>query len=46
MSLYVNVQNGYTPLHYAATNNHTSVVEKLLNFRAPVNSVEMVNSYI
>ena len=45
MSLYINLQNGHTPLHLAAANNHTSVVEKLVNFKAPVNSVEEVNMY-
>ena len=40
------MQNGCTPLHLAAANNHTSVVEKLINFRAPVNSVEEVNMRI
>ena len=45
MSLYIIMQNGQTPLHLAAANNHTSVVEKLINFRAPVNSVEEVNIY-
>ena len=44
-SLYVNVYNGCTPLHLAATNNHTLVVEKLVNFRAPVNSIEEVYTY-
>ena len=45
MSLYIIMQNGHTPLHLAAANNHTSVVEKLVNFKAPVNSVEEVNIY-
>ena len=40
------MQNGQAPLHMAAANNHTSVVEKLVNFKAPVNSVEEVNNYI
>ena len=39
------MQNGQTPLHLAAANNHTSVVEKLVNFRAPVNSVEEVSMH-
>ena len=46
MSLYINIQNGHTPLHMAAANNHTSVVEKLIKFRAPVNSVEEVSIHI
>ena len=40
------MQNGQTPLHLAAANNHTSVVEKLVNFRAPVNCVEEVSMYV
>ena len=40
------MQNGQTPLHMAAANNHTSVVEKLVKFRAAVNSVEEVNNYV
>ena len=39
---FINVKNGLTALHLAATNNHASVVEKLVNFRAPVNAVEEV----
>ena len=46
MSLYITIQNGHTSLHLAAANNHTSVVEKLVNSKAPVNSVEEVNIYI
>ena len=45
ISLSIIIQNGQTPLHLAAANNHTSVVEKLVNFKAPVNSVEEVNIY-
>ena len=46
MSLYIIIQNRRTPLHLAAANNHISVVEKLVNFRAPVNSVEEVTMHI
>ena len=40
------MQSGQTPLHMAAANDHTSVVEKLVNVRAPVNSVEEVSIYV
>ena len=30
----------------AAANNHTSVVEKLVNFRTPINSAEEVTMHI
>ncbi len=43
VNTYINVQDNYTPLHFAAYNGHTPVVELLIKLGASIDALTKVN---
>ena len=43
--LFIDMQDGYTPLHYASKNGHEKIVEQLLKAGASHSAVDKVSTY-
>ena len=42
--LFIDMQDGYTPLHYASKNGHEKIVEQLLKTGASHSAVDRVST--
>ena len=42
--LFIDMQDGYTPLHYASKNGHEKIVEQLLKAGASHSAVDKVST--
>ena len=42
--LFIDMQNGYTPLHYTSKNGHEKIVEQLLKAGASHSAVDEVST--